>query len=125
MSDTEELEPFEQKVVDAGHVLVREADGSVDIFVMDNDLHNGPGCSVCGDCWCHHCDGPVEPCDGGKAKREAEDAARIARAAPDMLAALIALEKLATGHAAPVGSMHAWWDDIFNARDAIKKATGA
>lgn len=27
----------------------------LDIFVLDDDLHNGPGCETCGWCCCWHC----------------------------------------------------------------------
>lgn len=52
-----------------GHQLIRDDEGGVDIFVMDFDIHNGPGCALCGESWCHHCQPSVTPCDaknGGK-----------------------------------------------------------
>lgn len=38
-----------------GHTPVLDDDGSLDIFIMDYDIHNGPGCSVCGWSTCWHC----------------------------------------------------------------------
>lgn len=32
----------------AGHRLVKKEDGSVDIFRLDYDRHNGPECELCG-----------------------------------------------------------------------------
>ncbi len=46
---------FYQAIHDAGHELLLDEDGVIDIFVFDIDHHNGPGCSLCGDSWCHHC----------------------------------------------------------------------
>ncbi|MBV6512551.1 MAG: hypothetical protein FMNOHCHN_02059 [Ignavibacteriaceae bacterium] len=39
----------------AGHSLARDEDGEIDIWQHDFDVHNGPGCSKCGDTWCMHC----------------------------------------------------------------------
>ena len=50
-------------IEDHGHVLRREADGSIDTWVLDCDYHNGPGCVRCHDIWCHHCRDEVEFCD--------------------------------------------------------------
>ena len=30
-------------------------DGRIDLFVTDKGFHNGPGCTVCGFTFCHHC----------------------------------------------------------------------
>lgn len=30
--------------------------GEIDICAYDTDFHNGPRCTVCGKCYCHHCD---------------------------------------------------------------------
>jgi len=40
------------------HDWQREEDGSIDIFGMDADFHNGPACIRCGYCYCHHCTPP-------------------------------------------------------------------
>ncbi len=57
------LSTFEQRLEAAGHKLVRDADGSVDCWMLDHDYHNGPGCELCGESWCHHCENRViEPC---------------------------------------------------------------
>lgn len=39
-----------------------------------------------------------------------------------LIAACEALEKIASDHARAAGPLHAWWDVIFDARDAIKRA---
>jgi len=46
----------------AGHKLKRDEDGEVDIFALESGTHNGPECVLCGDSWCHHCGGTIEPC---------------------------------------------------------------
>lgn len=40
----------------AGHKLVRDEDGEVDVFQCDADYHNGPGCEKCHETWCQHCE---------------------------------------------------------------------
>ena len=66
----------EQAWVDAmignGHVPQMDEDGSLDIFVCDNDYHNGPGCAECSDNWCWHCDDPsvVGPCPAPQERQE-------------------------------------------------------
>lgn len=71
-----ENDPWILAMIAKGHVPKREADGSVDIFVQDSDIHNGPGCSVCGESWCWHCTDAedIKPCIGEDAakKRDAE-----------------------------------------------------
>jgi hypothetical protein len=55
----------------AGHVLKRDPeDGRIDIWVLDADFHNGPGCINCDMSWCQHCRPSIKPCLG----REATDA---------------------------------------------------
>lgn len=53
-----------------GHVPIMEAGrfgdpDRLDIWVMSADYHNGPGCSSCGESWCHHCYSPsdIGECD--------------------------------------------------------------
>lgn len=58
--------PFHILLEEAGHVLKRGSYGDIDIFVRDNGFHNGPGCELCGESWCHHCEGEIEPCTGKK-----------------------------------------------------------
>lgn len=121
MSDkTEDLSDFEQRVVTAGHTLKRDKDGRVDSWVMSYDIHNGPGCTVCGDSWCEHCPGRIEPCDGGKAQREGEAAARVALTAPDGLA----LAKALVARADNVGGECRLWREVDMARAIIAKAEG-
>jgi len=79
----------------AGHTLQRDGDGHVDIFVLDVENHNGPGCTTCGDAWCHHCQDTPTRCDGGVAKKERERVGRIRDAAEQMLDALRASQRLA------------------------------
>lgn len=54
-------------MIERGHVpRVSEHNADdIDIFVMDSDYHNGPGCTLCWDAWCMHCDKPdkaIEEC---------------------------------------------------------------
>jgi len=53
--------PFHIALEAAGHKLKRD-DGDVDIFAYYSGNHNGPECVLCGDSWCHHCGGEIEPC---------------------------------------------------------------
>lgn len=53
---------FHKALEDAGHELVREKDGSVDIWQLDYEPHNGPACVKCGESWCHHCQGTIIKC---------------------------------------------------------------
>lgn len=78
-----------ERIVAAGHVLKLDEDGAVDEFALSVEGHNGPGCSVCGESWCQHCENAnIAPCDGGAWKREYEAAQRVREAAPDLLEAL-------------------------------------
>lgn len=49
------------------HVWREDARGSIDIFALEYDIHNGPRCVVCGRSACHHCEPGIyaEPCPGG------------------------------------------------------------
>lgn len=47
---------FVQQAERLGHRLVRLEPGEIDIFQMDDGVHNGPGCERCGLTWCHHCE---------------------------------------------------------------------
>lgn len=49
-----------------GHRLVRDEDGEIDVFVLDCEYHNGPGCELCGESWCHHCRDEVDACECAK-----------------------------------------------------------
>ena len=40
--------PFHIQLEQAGHKLIRDETGDVDIFICDFDAHNGPGCELCG-----------------------------------------------------------------------------
>lgn len=45
------------------HDWLKNEDGSVDIFAMDADTHNGPRCIRCNYGYCHHCQTrPTQPC---------------------------------------------------------------
>lgn len=85
---------FEERAVAAGHTLSLNEEGEVDQFVCDSGTHNGPGCSVCGWSQCRHCDGEIEPCDGGEWKRAYEARERVRDAAPDLLEALAELRRV-------------------------------
>lgn len=43
-----------------GHLPVLDEDGNLDTLVLDIDFHNGPGCQLCGESWCHHCLDPED-----------------------------------------------------------------
>lgn len=60
-----------------GHILKRNEDGAVDEFVCDAGFHNGPGCSRCGESWCHHCVSVenIIPCKGEQYRLANERAA--------------------------------------------------
>lgn len=49
-------------IEDHGHVLLREADGSIDYFGIEYEHHNGPRCVRCGNGWCQHCRDEITPC---------------------------------------------------------------
>lgn len=59
-----------------GHSPILDEDGELDCWVMEFDIHNGPGCSICGDSWCEHCTKPEEigacDCIEGAIARPAE-----------------------------------------------------
>ncbi len=42
------------KMIEMGHIP-RMYDGNLDVFVVDYDIHNGPGCSACNWSICMHC----------------------------------------------------------------------
>lgn len=65
---------YEQLLEEAGHVLKRDEDGGIDIFVMDVGYHNGPGCVNCHESWCHHCCDEIKPYIGKDAyEKKARD----------------------------------------------------
>lgn len=55
--------PYHIALEAAGHKLIRDEDGDVDIFRLDANFHNGPECELCGETWCHHCKEDIEPCN--------------------------------------------------------------
>lgn len=55
-------ELYYQKLRDAGHELITDEEGVVDIFAHEYDNHNGPACKLCGEGWCHHCQPEPLPC---------------------------------------------------------------
>lgn len=115
---------LEQRAEAAGHVLRRDEDGEIDLFVLSEGYHNGPGCVVCDDSWCHHCDGKIEPCDGGKAKSERLAVERVRDAAPDLLEALQGLANALEVDPGPRGVMDLVPVALENARAAIARARG-
>ena len=52
MAETKALVPM-------GHEFYLDKWGGVDIFFMESGYHNGPGCSLCDDLWCEHCEPEV------------------------------------------------------------------
>ena len=52
MAETKALIPM-------GHEFYLDEWGDIDNFFMELDHHNGPGCSLCDDSWCHHCEPEV------------------------------------------------------------------
>lgn len=72
----DENKSYEPLLEEAGHVLKRDEDGDIDLFVMDAGYHNGPGCVNCHDSWCHHCCDEIEPCVGKDAYEADARAAR-------------------------------------------------
>lgn len=53
-----------------GHVPIMYGD-EIDMWVMDYEYHNGPGCQVCHWSCCQHCDSPAGvPKCGAISKRE-------------------------------------------------------
>lgn len=48
----------------AGHVLKRETNGDIDVWVLESGYCNGPGCINCGTSWCHHCEDDIKLCIG-------------------------------------------------------------
>ena len=62
MSDINELQEWYKELEDKGHELILDEYGSIDIWVLDYDYHNGPGCAKCGISWCHHCMNEITEC---------------------------------------------------------------
>lgn len=70
MSSLGDYSEFYTKLEAVGHKLKRDQDGAVDAWVLAGDYHNGPGCEVCGEAWCEHCQDDakdIEPCIGVEA----------------------------------------------------------
>ena len=38
-----------------GHEFYLDDDDDIDPFFTSHGYHNGPGCALCHDIWCHHC----------------------------------------------------------------------
>ncbi len=55
---------LEQAAEHLGHRLVRDSDGSIDMFQVDIGFHNGPRCELCDEEWCEHCTkhSDITPC---------------------------------------------------------------
>ena len=49
-----------------GHEWQKDEDDTVDIFAMDDGIHNGPKCVKCGYSFCHHCDDFIPKCRATK-----------------------------------------------------------
>ncbi len=52
---------FCKKLEDAGHELIRDENG-IDCWVLDEGYCNGPGCKLCGEVWCEHCQDTIKKC---------------------------------------------------------------
>ncbi|QSY98558.1 hypothetical protein J2J97_32150 (plasmid) [Rhizobium bangladeshense] len=58
----EKLDYWFQRLVEAGHTPKMDEDDPtkidlhVEVYVEDEDHHNGPMCTVCYESWCIHCD---------------------------------------------------------------------
>ncbi len=52
-------------LVAQGHTPVMIGD-EINMWVLNSQHHNGPGCDLCDDCWCEHCLAPTDvgPCTG-------------------------------------------------------------
>lgn len=59
-------EDFHKALEEAGHELIRDEEGNVDIWQLDYEPHNGPACKKCDKSWCHHCENTITPCTGSK-----------------------------------------------------------
>ena len=38
------------------HLWYKDDNGDVDMWYVDHGYHNGPGCKICGERFCEHCD---------------------------------------------------------------------
>ena len=57
---------FAKRMKEMGHDPILNKEGDMDVWVVDHELHNGPGCKKCGKSWCYHCKGieDIRPCVG-------------------------------------------------------------
>lgn len=75
--------PFHIALEEAGHKLVRDADGEVDDWQLDvDDLegfggHNGPRCSLCDEMWCVYCEPKPQKCQGSNDKDQAPSLSEV------------------------------------------------
>lgn len=53
---------YHKLIEEAGHRLIRNQNGQIDIFRLDAGNHNGPECELCGETWCQHCQIDIEKC---------------------------------------------------------------
>lgn len=56
MTGIQHFEQFCELLTKLGHTLVESEYGGIDHFALDENNHNGPGCSRCGRTWCWHCE---------------------------------------------------------------------
>lgn len=54
--------PYHILLENAGHRLIRDENGNINIFRKNVGHHNGPECELCHETWCHHCQPDVKPC---------------------------------------------------------------
>lgn len=58
--------PYHVLLEEAGHKLIRDENGKIDDDQLDEDIHNGPRCELCGKAWCIWCEDEPKPCSGAK-----------------------------------------------------------
>lgn len=56
--------PYHKALEEAGHKLILDEDGEIDIFRLAYHVCNGPECELCGEAWCQHCQNKIEECKG-------------------------------------------------------------
>lgn len=59
-----EYEKYHAELEAAGHELIREESGEIDILRLSIGYHNGPECKKCGQTWCEHCRPTIRKCCG-------------------------------------------------------------
>ena len=65
MTDISTEEKWLEAMKAKGHMPKLDDDGGLDLFVLDVDFHNGPGCTICFWNCCMNCEGvdDIPECD--------------------------------------------------------------